>query len=141
MLISNGDILKLAPGAPQIIDQCITGRLYLDGNRLVDSDSYHLNERRIMNFNGSLNVTCIVDKKSKLKRAPIISSYGVISDNDNEEDILMDLEDEIYDFFSNSNNFSSKEKKIYKKLESLAKNIIFRATKKKPLTNIEIINI
>ena len=140
-LISNGDILKLAPGAPQVIDQCITGRLYLDGNRLVDSDSYHLNERRIMNFNGSLNVTCIVDNKYKLKRAPIISSYGVISDNDDEEDILMNLEDEIYDFFSNSKNLSSKEKKMYKKLESLAKNIIFRATKKKPLTNIEIINV
>ena len=42
-LVSNGDILQLAPGRPYVMDQCATGRLYLDGNRLVDSDSYHLN--------------------------------------------------------------------------------------------------
>ena len=141
MLITNGDILKLAPGSPQVIDQCYVGRLYLDGNRMVDSESFHLNERRIMNYNGSLNVTCVLDKKFKLKQAPIISTYGVISDNDNEEDILENLEDEIYDFFGNSKNFNSKDKKMYKKLETLAKNTIFKATRKKPLTNIEIVKI
>ena len=141
MLITNGDILKLAPGSPQIIDQCYVGRLYLDGNRMVDSDSYHLNERRIMNFNGSLNVTCVLDKKFNLKQAPIISTYGVISDNDNEEEILEILEDQIYDFFGDSKNFNTKDKKMYKKLETLAKNTIFKATRKKPLTNIEIVRI
>ena len=141
MLVSNGDILQLAPGRPYIMDQCATGRLYLDGNRLVDSDSYHLNERRIMNFNGSLNITCILDKKSQLKKAPIITTNGIISDNDNEEDFIINLEEEIYDFFNTPKNINSNDKKIHKKLESLAKNTIFRSLKKKPLTNIEIIHI
>ena len=30
---------------------------------------------------------------------------------------------------------------MYKKLETLAKNTIFKATRKKPLTNIEIVKI
>ena len=46
MLISNGDIVQLSPGLPNIIDQCSSGRLYLDGNRLVSSDSFHISERR-----------------------------------------------------------------------------------------------
>ena len=140
-LVSNGDILQLAPGRPYVMDQCTTGRLYLDGNRLVDSDSYHLNERRIMNFNGSLNITCILNKKSQLHKAQVISTYGVISDNDDEEDFIINLEEEIYDFFNTPKNINSNDKKMHKKLESLAKNTIFRSLKKKPITNIEIIHI
>ena len=58
-----------------------------------------------------------------------------------EEDVVINLEEEIYDFFNTPKNINSNDKKMHKKLESLAKNTIFRSLKKKPLTNIEIIHI
>ena len=38
-----------------------------------------------------LNISVILDKKSQLKKAPIISTNGIISDNDNEEDFIIIL--------------------------------------------------
>ena len=140
-LIMNGDILRLAPGEPEVIDQCIAGRLYFDGNKLVASDSYHLSERIRMSHNGTLNITCVLDKKLKLKSPPVISCNGVDLYDDEDDDVIDSLEEEIYNFFDNSNNLSKKDQKINKKLESFTKNFIFKRTRKKPLTNIHLVHI
>ena len=51
------------------------------------------------------------------------------------------LEEEIYKFFDDKNNISKKEKKIYQKLETLSRNLIYKHSRKKPLTNISIVHI
>ena len=141
MLIENGDILQLAPGSPFVMDQCISGRLYLDGNRLVRSDSFHISERRKLSYSGVLFITCILNKKLDLKDDPSIFSRGIFSNDINEEDIIYQLEEEIYKFFEDKNNLKKKDRKINQKLETLCKNFIFKHTGKKPLTNINIVHI
>ena len=141
MLIQNGDILRLAPGDPEVIDQCMSGRLYYDGNKLVPSDSYHLSERKRMSFNGILNITCVLNKKLKLSSPPIISCNGIDLYDEFDDDIIDSLEEEIYNFFDNTNNLSKKDSKVHKKLESVSKNFIFKRTRKKPLTNIHLVHI
>ena len=142
MQISNGDILQLAPGSPYIYDQCKSGRQYLDGNRLVDYNSSHIKDRKRMSYNGVLNITCVLDKKMNLKNEPVIFSSGILSDDEYDSDELINiLEDEIYKFFDDKNNISKKEKKIYQKLETLSRNLIYKHSRKKPLTNISIVHI
>ena len=141
MLIENGDILQLAPGTPFVMDQCISGRLYLDGNRLVRSDSFHISERRKLSYSGVLFITCILNKKLDLKDDPSIFSRGIFSNDINEEDIIYQLEEEIYQFFEDKNNLNKKDRKINQKLETLCKNFIFKHSGKKPLTNINIVHI
>ena len=142
MQISNGDILQLAPGSPYIYDQCKSGRQYLDGNRLVDYNSSHIKDRRRMSYNGVLNITCVLDKKMNLKNEPVIFSSGILSDDEYDSDEVINiLEEEIYKFFDDKNNISKKEKKIYQKLETLSRNLIYKHSRKKPLTNISIVHI
>ena len=141
MLIANGDIVQLSPGIPNIIDQCSSGRLYLDGNRLVNSNSLHISERRRISYNGVLFITCILNKKLILKDDPSVFSKGIFEDDANEEDIIYQLEEEIYKFFNDKHNLMKKDKKINQKLETLSRNLIYRHTGKKPLTNINIIHI
>ncbi len=141
MLIRNGDILQLSPGAPIVIDQCSSGRLYLDGNRIVSSDSFHIKERRKISNSGVLFITCVLDKKLALKEDPIVISKGIFGDSIDEDDIIYQLEDEIYQFFDNKKNLSIKDKKINQKLETLSRSFIYKFTGKKPLTNINIIHI
>ena len=142
MQISNGDILQLAPGSPYIYDQCKSGRQYLDGNRLVDYNSSHIKDRKRMSYNGVLNITCVLDKKMNLKNEPVIFSSGILSDDEYDSDELINiLEEEIYKFFDDKNNISKKEKKIYQKLETLSRNLIYKHSRKKPLTNISIVHI
>ena len=141
MLIGNGDIVQLSPGSPHIFDQCPSGRLYLDGNRLVSSESFHISERRKISYSGVLFITCLVNKKFVLKEEPSLFSKGVFGNNMDEEDIIYQLEEEIYRFFDDQNNFKKKDKKINQKLETLSRNFIYKHTGKKPLTNINIIHI
>ncbi len=142
MQISNGDILQLAPGSPYIYDQCKYGRQYLDGNRLVDYNSSHINDRKRMSYNGVLNITCVLDKKMNLKNEPVIFSSGILSDDEYDSDEVINiLEEEIYKFFDDKSNISKKEKKIYQKLETLSRNLIYKHSRKKPLTNISIVHI
>ena len=141
MLIANGDIVQLSPGSPIVIDQCSSGRLYLDGNRLVNSDSFHISERRRISYNGVLFITCVLNKKFVLKDDPSVFSKGIFGDDINEEDIIYQLEEEIYQFFDDKNNLKKKDKKINQKLETLSRNFIYKHTGKKPLTNINIIHI
>ena len=141
MLIANGDIVQLSPGLPNIIDQCSSGRLYLDGNRLVNSNSFHISERRRISHNGVLFITCILNKKLTLKDDPSVFSKGIFEDDANEEDIIYQLEEEIYKFFNDKHNLMKKDKKINQKLETLSRNLIYKHTGKKPLTNINIIHI
>ncbi len=142
MQISNGDILQLAPGSPYIYDQCKSGRRYLDGNRLVDYNSSHIKDRKRMSYNGVLNITCVLDKKMNLKNEPVIFSSGILSDDEYDSDEVINiLEEEIYKFFDDKSNISKKEKKIYQKLETLSRNLIYKHSRKKPLTNISIVHI
>ena len=141
MLISNGDLIQLAPGSPYIFDQSQSGRLYLDGNRLVDSQSPHIYERKKMSYNGALAITCIINKKYELKENPIIFSSGLFSEDLNEDDLIYQLEEEIYQFFDDKKNLNKKDKKINQKLETISRNFIYKHTLKKPLTNISIVHI
>ena len=81
------------------------------------------------------------NKKEQLHTARVHSTYGGSSENDDEEDFIINVEEESYDSGNAPKNINSNDKKMHKKLESLAKNTIFRSLKKKPLTNIEIIHI
>ena len=45
--VRNGDMVRLAPGAAEIIDEAPVGRLFRDGDLLVPSDDGPVRERRV----------------------------------------------------------------------------------------------
>ena len=47
LLIENGDIIKMLPGnKPEIIDKAPSGKVYLDGNINVETDSQSIKDRK-----------------------------------------------------------------------------------------------
>jgi ribonuclease J len=78
IVIGNGDVLRLAPGEPQVIEQVPTGRLAVDGNRLVSMTSEIMRERHRMVHNGGAVVTLVVDRFGKLQGEPQISAFGLL---------------------------------------------------------------
>jgi ribonuclease J len=50
--VRNGDVVRLAPGGGQVIDQAPVGRLFRDGNLLVPSDDGPVRERRALAISG-----------------------------------------------------------------------------------------
>ena len=141
LLIENGDIIKILPGnKPEIIDKAPSGKVYLDGNLGVDSDSQSIKERRNISINGYLEITLIVSNNGKVKK-PIISFKGIPESKDNGS-FVFDMEDEI---FSICKTFSLKsknqEKNLIETIKQNCRRIIKDKTGKKPFTNINIARI
>lgn len=76
--ISNGTMLRLAPGPVEVVDHVPTGKLCVDGPRLVRLDSEVLRNRRRMVFNGSAVVTVVMDRGGKLLGDPQLTALGLL---------------------------------------------------------------
>lgn len=75
----NGTLVRLAPGAPEVIDHVSTGRLYLDGDILLSSDDEPLKERRRVGYSGLISVVLVVDGEGRLVADPALEIVGVPS--------------------------------------------------------------
>ena len=72
MLIENGDMIRIAPGEPKIIDKVHNGKLYVDGNRVIDDQSRFLKDRKNIAHNGLMDVTLIISKKGNLDEIQLL---------------------------------------------------------------------
>jgi ribonuclease J len=77
VVIENGQMLRLAPGPAEIIDETPAGRIYLDGRVLVDESHDHVRERRALGFAGVIAVTLVLDGKGRVATEPAILLEGV----------------------------------------------------------------
>ena len=99
MLLEDGDILRLAPGAPGIVDAAPVGRLVLDAGRLVPLNGGVMAARRRMLFNGVVLASVAVDDAGRLRGSPRVSAPGLFEPGDPETtqvaeefaDVLADL--------------------------------------------------
>ena len=78
----NGDMVRLAPGAPAIIDETPAGRLYVDAGRVTPENGDALRERRHMSFNGLLAASVVLDSRSRLVSGPQLRAVGLPGDED-----------------------------------------------------------
>jgi ribonuclease J len=56
LLCRNGDLVRLAPGAAEVIDQIPSGRLYKDGSLLIEAEARTIAARRRLSFSGIVSV-------------------------------------------------------------------------------------
>jgi ribonuclease J len=69
----NGDMVRLAPGPAEIIDDVPVGRLYRDGAILTRADDGQVRERRKLSFAGSVSVSLVLSHKGVLLADPEVS--------------------------------------------------------------------
>jgi ribonuclease J len=136
--VSNGEIIRLAPGEPQLVDKVTWGRVYLDGKVLIDNDSPVLKERRNMAANGYMEITVLISKNGQIKNNPIITLKGIPLIE--EDEIEYDLEDVVMDTCKNFNlNNSKQEKILIDTLKGNCRKLINDKSGKKPLVNINLV--
>lgn len=56
----NGDLVRLAPGAPRIVERVRSGRLILDGDVILPADGETINERRKLSLHGQISVAVVL---------------------------------------------------------------------------------
>ena len=140
--VNNGEIIRLAPGEPEVVDKVTWGRVYLDGKILIDNDSKVLKDRRNIAANGYMEITVLISKNGQLKNNPIITLKGIPLNEEDESEIEYDLEDIVMDTCKTFNlNNSKQEKNLIDTLKGNCRKLINDKSGKKPLVNINLVRL
>ena len=77
VVIENGQMVRLAPGRAQIVDEVPAGRVHLDGRVLVNEGEGFARARRAMGFAGLIAITLVLDQKGRIAAEPAIILEGL----------------------------------------------------------------
>jgi ribonuclease J len=84
ILIEDGDMLSLAPGAAEVVDSAPVGRIAVDGSRLVPLDGNVFAARKRMLYNGIVLGSLAVDAGGRVMGAARVSAPGLFEPDDPE---------------------------------------------------------
>ncbi len=91
--LRNGEMLRLAPGPAEVIDEVPHGRIYKDGSLIGDFEEMGIGERRKLSFAGHVAVNVVLDSRYDFLGDPDIVAIGLPEFDDEGED----MEDTLYD--------------------------------------------
>jgi ribonuclease J len=141
MVIGNGDMLKLAPGEPEIIGQVQTGRLAIDGTRLVQADSMVLRDRNRMMYNGSAVITVVLDRTGKLLGEPQVSAVGLL-DSEHETDEHEAVVEAVREAVAELPASARRDDEITREAVRVAvRRHLKKSHGKKPLTDVHLVRV
>ncbi len=76
-LCGDGDILRLAPGRAEVIGDVPSGRVYRDGQVLIDAQSPTIAQRRKLSFAGVVSVAVACSERGELVGEPEVEIAGL----------------------------------------------------------------
>lgn len=87
----NGDLIRIAPGAPEVIDEVQSGRLLLDGKLLLPAGAPPMRERRKLSFAGIIAVAIALDADGEAAAPPAVAVFGAPRTDKDGEDLVDQL--------------------------------------------------
>lgn len=140
----NGDLIRLAPGPAEVIDEVPSGRLYVDGEVIIESEDEALGERRKLATEGTVTVTMAVNaKKRAIVSGPEVRVKGLSGADEERLDVALD---DIADVAERAyTNLSGAERDDEDVAEELVARAVRRAAEKnwgkRPLVEAVILTI
>ncbi|RVT40909.1 ribonuclease J [Sphingobium algorifonticola] len=131
----NGDLVRLAPGAPQIIGQESVGRLVLDGDVILPADGATMNERRKVALHGQISVAVAIDRQGRLLGRPTIRMQGVPVEEDKDA-FTIEAANEAADVVAKG---SKEEDAVRERIRLAVRRAATRWTGKKPIVDVLIV--
>ena len=75
--VRNGDMVRLAPGPAEIIDQVPFGRVFKDGRVIGSEEGVGIKDRRKLSFAGHVAVNVVLDERYDLAGDPDLVAIGL----------------------------------------------------------------
>ncbi|PHS78166.1 MAG: MBL fold hydrolase [Rhodospirillaceae bacterium] len=140
VIVENGGMVRLAPGPAKIITHVPSGRLAVEGGRVVRLDSELIRGRTRALWNGTATVTIVIDKLGNLLGDAQISTTGLLEPDD------YDYEDEVLDraeaAVENLNKKDRRKDDVVSEAVRISVRRYFRAMfKKNPVTTVHLVRI
>ena len=136
----NGHVIRISDSKAKIISEVPTGKMALNGDEIISTESLFFKERKKMLFNGIVSVNLIFSETGDLQELPRIKFLSVISNTNDRELFSFSeyLNEEIRDFIPFS---KSKESQLREFLVKKIKKFINNRYDKKPSIILDIIYI
>ena len=96
----NGNMVRIAPGPLEIIEEAYAGRLCLDGRVIVPAENGPLRMRRKLSFSGAVIVFLAIDRRGALADDPVIEILGIPEKDEYDEpisDVIFEAIDQALD--------------------------------------------
>jgi ribonuclease J len=140
---ANGDLIRLAPGPAEIIDQVPAGRLYVDGSVIIETEDDAIRDRKRLAAEGAVNVAVALSAKNALAAGPTVSVRGLtMPDEEDFELALEDLETAAKAAFSKLNHAErDDDDAIEASVVRAVRKAAERLWKKRPLVDVSILRI
>lgn len=136
----NGGMIRIAPGPAAVVEQVPSGRLALEGDRLVQLDGELVRGRVRALFNGTATVTIVIDKKGELVADAQIATTGLLEPDDFDfEDDALDVAEEAVEHLSKRARLNDDD---VSEAVRIAVRRYFRATfNKNPVTKVHLVRV
>ena len=139
LILKNGLLLKLAPDKPKVLGSVTTGKLILDGKKIIPLNEEAIKHRKKMLYNGTLLISLAIDTKRKISIKPIISSRGFFN-NDIIKEFKNDLNKNIFNLIKNTlRQKNINENEIKDKIESYSRKFFKKRLNIRPVLETHII--
>lgn len=140
---SNGDLIRLAPGPAEIIDQVPAGRLYVDGNVIIETEDDAIRDRKRLAAEGAVNIAIALNTKNHIVAGPNVSVRGLtMPDEEDLELALEDLEDTAKAGFTKLNHAERDDDDL---IEAAVVRAVRKAAerlwKKRPLIDVSVLRL
>lgn len=137
----DGTVLRFAPGPVEAVDHVPTGRLMVEGNRLLNLEGdLHRGRKRVL-FNGMAVATVVLDEDGHLLADPKLTTQGLLED-EVESDIAEDIVDAIA---AAVKDMPKKHRRDDSAVEEVVRQAVRRgfrdAVGKKPVTQVHLVRV
>jgi ribonuclease J len=95
----NGDLVRLLPGPVSVIGEVPSGRLFKDGELLINEDDGAIRERLKLSFAGVVSVALAIDQRGDLVGDPDVLMAGLPKRGAGGEDLAEIVDDAIFRTF------------------------------------------
>jgi ribonuclease J len=132
---ANGQLIRLAPGRPAVIDEVPSGRVHMDGRVLIDEGVGLARHRRALAFAGMIAITLVLDGKGRVAADPAIIVEGI------PEPVHSAIRAALDEPIRRHNPKRSDVGDLKESVRRAARRAAENAWGKKPVTRVEVIEI
>jgi ribonuclease J len=139
---ANGELIRLGPDGPaRVVAHVRSGRMALDGKRLIPLDNGMMRTRSRMVNNGASVVTLVMTARGELVTAPQVAMMGLI-DEVADRDMLLDVVDAVREAVAGLSKTARADDAQVKEAARIAVRRCFNASHgKKPVTDVHLVRV
>lgn len=136
----NGDIVRLAPGAPAVVGKLPSGRVFKDGEVLVSDSENAVRERAKLAFAGVVSIALAVDRHGEMMGDPDVVFAGLPKRGKNGEDMGAVVDGAVFETFDGLSRQRRRDfDSLSTAIERAVRGAVFNAWGKKPLVHVLVV--